>query len=184
MKTNRVRQAIDTETPGLISRTMKAITDSPNTAIAYGIWTAGTVGAVALALRGQSKSEKFSKVISHGAISALGTHLTATGFSVRDALSGNLAQNVATKLNDFLKDTVKCTITIKSTGNDNFSMSLGFLTQSFTLTSGEMNNIVNAKNSTDIYGVIKEPLKKNGITSSFTNNDLTLLIGTTNICVF
>lgn len=188
MKTNRVRQATDTETTGLIGRAMKAITDSPNTAAAYGLWTTGTLAAVVFALRGQSKREKFSGVISHGAISALGCHLTATGVSVRDAVSDNsaqiLAQNVVKKLNVFLNETAPCTIKVESTGGDNFSMSLGFITQSFTLTSGEMNKIVNATNNMDIYDVIKTPLKNKNITSIFDDNDnkLTLIYINRNVC--
>ena len=196
MKTNQVRQANDTETTGLIGRAMKAITDSPNTAAAYGAWTLGTVAAVALALRGQSKGERHARTISQGAISALGSHLTSTGVVVMDASSDNsaqnLAKNVATILNGFFKDTINagnyspCSINVEVVEgiSNKFNVSVNnFFPQSFSLTSEEMKKIVNPNsNNTDIYDVIKGPLQNNGITSTFTNNSLTLTYNSTNIC--
>ena len=65
-----------------------------------------------------------------------------------------------------------------------FNVLVNNFTQPFSLTSDEREKIVNATNYTEIYDVIKGPLTKNNITSTFTNNDLTLSIGSENICVF
>lgn len=188
MKRNRVRQAADSETDGILQRIRKLITENPNTATAYTLWTAGTIGGIALALRGQSKGERYARTIAHGSLGTLGPHLTATGVSVRDAVSDNLAKNVALKLNTFLNDTInpgqyECSLMVKSLGSGKFDVSVNdFFPQSFSLTPDEMEKIVNTTSYTDIYDAIEGPLKKNGITSTFTNNSLTLKYGSNNIC--
>jgi hypothetical protein len=188
MKRNRVRQATTTETPGIIARTMKVINENPNTSAGYAAWTLGTAAAVTLALRGQSKGERHSRTISQGAISALGSHLTSTGFVVMDASSDNLAQNVANIINNFFCKSFCPNVSIKAISNQlgNFTISLvipnpDFLSnttqsKSFTLTQDEMNSIITANTNQNVQGildVVKNVFKTFNITLGYRDGEIT-----------